>query len=66
MPAGTEVTPVRFNGRLVRVRPGQRVALKFHVPGGGGAWSLHFQSAKQGYLGDRPVSVRAPVVRFDG
>ena len=65
MPAGTEVTPVRFNGRLVRVRPGQRVALKFHVPGGG-AWSLHFQSAKQGYLGDRPVSVRAPVVHFDG
>jgi hypothetical protein len=65
MPRGTEVTPVRFGDRLVRVRPGERVALKFHVPSGG-AWSLHFQSSKQGYLGDRAVSVQAPVVRFVG
>jgi len=65
MPAGSEVTPVRFNGRLVRVRPGKRVSLEFHVPRGG-AWNLHFQSSRQGYLGDRPVSVRAPVVSFRG
>ena len=65
MPAGSQVTPVHFNDRLVRVRPGERVALKFHVPGGG-PWSLHFRTDKQGFLGDRPVSVRAPVVRFDG
>ena len=65
MPAGSEVTPVRFNGRLVRVRPGKRVSLDFHVPRGG-AWNLHFQSSRQGYLGDRPVSVRAPVVSFRG
>jgi hypothetical protein len=63
MPAGSEVTPVHFGKRLVRVRPGGRVSLHFHVPGGG-PWSLHFQSDKQGYLGDRAVSVRAPVVRF--
>jgi hypothetical protein len=63
MPAGTQVTPIRFNGRLVRVQPGQRVPLSFRVPAGG-AWSLHFRSTKQGYLGDRAVSVRADVVRF--
>jgi hypothetical protein len=61
------VTPIRFTAkgvnRLVRVRPGGRVALQFHVPGGG-PWSLHFKSTKQGYLGDRAVSARAPIVRF--
>jgi hypothetical protein len=65
MPAGTEVTPVRFGNRLVRVQPGRRVPLTFHVPHGG-AWSLHFASSKQGYLGDRAVSVRAPVLHFVG
>jgi hypothetical protein len=65
MPTGSEVTPVWFGARLVRVRPGKRVVLTFHVPHGG-AWSLHFRSAKQGFVGDRPVSVQAPVVRFAG
>jgi len=65
MPRGTRVTPVRFNGRLVRVRPGKRTTLRFHVPGGG-PWSLHFKSAKQGYIADRGVSVLALVVRFAG
>ena len=63
MPAGTEVTPVRFGNRLVRVRPGERVPLTFRIPHGG-AWSLHFESSKQGYLGERAVSVRAPVLRL--
>ncbi|HEY5661544.1 MAG TPA: hypothetical protein VIR59_12210 [Gaiellaceae bacterium] len=63
MPRGTQVTPVRFNDRLVQVRPGKRVTLHFRVPGNG-PWSLHFSSKKQGYLGDRAVSVLAPVVRF--
>jgi hypothetical protein len=63
MPAGSEVTPIHFGKRLVRVRPGERVSLHFHVPGGG-PWSLHFESDKQGYLGERAVSVRAPVVHF--
>ena len=63
MPRGTQATPVRFNGRLVQVRPGKRTTLRFHVPGGG-AWSLHFSSKKQGYLADRAVSVLAPVVSF--
>jgi hypothetical protein len=63
MPAGTELTPIRFGSRLVRVRPGGRIPLTFRVPHGG-AWSLHFASSKQGYLGDRAVSVRAPVLRF--
>jgi hypothetical protein len=67
MPAGTEVTPIRFTAkgvnRLVRVRPGRRISLNFRVPAGG-AWSLHFHSGKQGYVGDRAVSVLAPVVRF--
>ena len=63
MPAGTEVTPIRFGRRLVRVHPGERVPLTFHLRGGG-PWSLHFESLKQGYLGDRAVSVRAPVLRF--
>ena len=63
MPRGTQVTPMRFNDRLVRVRPGKRETLRFHVPGGG-AWSLHYRSTKQGYIADRAVSVLAPVVRF--
>jgi hypothetical protein len=62
MPRGSQLTPIRFNGRLVRVRPGERVPLTFQVPAG--VWSVHFRSSKQGYLGDRAVSVRADVVRF--
>ncbi|HKC22667.1 MAG TPA: hypothetical protein VKB64_09165, partial [Gaiellaceae bacterium] len=63
MPHGTQLTPMRFNDRLVHVRPGTRATLRFHVPGGG-AWSLHFRSKQQGYVGDRAVSVLAPVVDF--
>jgi hypothetical protein len=63
MPRGTQVTPMRFNGRLVDVRPGRRTTLRFHVPGGG-PWSLHFRSKKQGYIADRAVSVLAPIVQF--
>jgi hypothetical protein len=67
LPRGTQVTPIRFTtkgvNRLVRVRPGGRLPLRFHVPGGG-PWSLHFKSSKQGYLGDRAVSAQAPVLRF--
>jgi hypothetical protein len=63
MPPGSQVTPMRFNGRLVLVRPGKRTTLHFHVPGGG-AWSLHFRSKKQGYVADRAVSVIAPTVQF--
>jgi hypothetical protein len=67
MPARSQVTPVRFTApgvnRLVRVHPGQRTPLRFHVPRGG-AWSLHFGTSKQGYLGDRAVSVVAEKVSF--
>jgi hypothetical protein len=63
MPRGSQVTPMHFNNRLVLVRPGRRTTLRFRVPGGG-AWSLHFRSKKQGYFGDRAVSVLAPVVSF--
>jgi hypothetical protein len=63
MPRGTRVTPIRFGNRLVAVRPGKRTTLRFHVPGGG-PWSLHFLSKKQGYLADRAVSVLAPVCSF--
>jgi hypothetical protein len=63
MPAGTQVTPVTFDGRHVQVRPGKRMTLRFHVPGGG-PWSLHFHSKKQGYIADRAVSVLAPVISF--
>jgi hypothetical protein len=63
MPRGSQVTPMHFNNRLVLVQPGKRLTLRFHVPGGG-AWSLHFRSKKQGYIADRAVSVLAPVVRF--
>jgi len=63
MPRGTQVTPMHFNDRLVLVHPGKRTTVRFRVPGGG-PWSLHFRSKKQGYLGDRAVSVLAPVVQF--
>jgi hypothetical protein len=67
LPAQTQVTPLTLKGRgfsrIVRVHPGQRILLHFHVPGGG-AWSLHFASNRPGYLGDRAVSVRADSVRF--
>jgi hypothetical protein len=67
MPAHSEVTPIRFTtkgvNRLVRVHPGKRIRLSFRVPAGG-AWSLHFRGDKQGYLGERAVSVLAERVRF--
>ena len=63
MARGTQVTPMHFNDRRVLVHPGERTTLRFRVPGGG-PWSLHFRSKKQGYLGDRAVSVLAPVVAF--
>jgi hypothetical protein len=67
MPRGTQTTSIRLTGkgieRKVRIQPGRRVALSFHVPGGG-PWSLHFRSDKQGYVGERTVSTLAPVVRF--
>jgi hypothetical protein len=67
LPANTQVTPVVLTGkgirRTVRVQPGQRIPLSFRVPPGG-AWSLHFTSARPGYFGDRAVSVRAERVRF--
>ncbi|HEX9381155.1 MAG TPA: hypothetical protein VF891_06625, partial [Gaiellaceae bacterium] len=68
MPAGTEVTPIRFTAkgvnRLVRVHPGRRTTLSFRVPAGG-AWSLHFHSRKRGYVGDRAVSAVADKVTFE-
>jgi hypothetical protein len=67
LPEGTQVTPVKLTGRgvnrLVKIRPGQRVPLRFHVPGRG-AWSLHFNSTRPGYVGDRAVSVVAEQVSF--
>jgi hypothetical protein len=67
LPEGTQVTPVKLSGRginrVVRVKPGQRVPLRFDVPGGG-AWSLHFNSTRPGYLGERAVSVIADRVRL--
>src|SRR6266511_748061 len=67
MPAGTEVTPIRFTAkggnRLVRVRPGRRTTLSFRVPAGA-AWSRHFRSRTHGYRGERAVSELAPPVRF--
>ena len=69
MPKRTEITPIRFTtkgvNRRVLVHPGKQIRLTFRVPAGG-AWSLHFRSGKQGYLGDRAVSVRADTVRFFG
>ena len=67
LPEQTQVTTMRFTtrgiDRTVRVRPGQRVPLRFDVPSGG-VWSLHFRSSRPGYLGDRAVSVRADSLRF--
>ena len=67
MPSGTQATSIRLTGkgihRTVRIQPGRRIPLSFHVPGGG-PWSLHFRSNKQGYVGERTVSALAPVVRF--
>jgi len=67
MPRGTETTPIRFTGRgidrTVRIGPGGRLPLHFHVTGGG-VWSLHFSSTKQGYVGERAVTALAPIVRF--
>jgi hypothetical protein len=67
LPQDTEITPLRFTAhgvkRIVRVHPGERIALRFPVPAGG-AWTLRFQATKHGYLGDRSVSVRAPRVFF--
>jgi hypothetical protein len=66
LPAHTQVTPIVLTGigikRTIRVHPGQRVPLSFRVPAGG-AWSLHFNSARPGYVGDRAVSVLAERVR---
>jgi hypothetical protein len=66
LPPRTQVTPMRLTAqgidRLVRVHPGQRISLHFRVPPGG-AWSLHFSTTKQGYIGDRAVSVIAERVR---
>jgi hypothetical protein len=67
LPKQTQVTSIDLTAqgidRVVRVRPGQRIPLRFDVPAGG-AWSLHFNSSRQGYLGDRAVSVIAERVRF--
>jgi hypothetical protein len=65
--AHTQLTPIVLTGkginRTIRVHPGQRIALSFPVPAGG-PWSLHFSSARPGYLGERAVSVRAERVSF--
>jgi hypothetical protein len=67
LPRNTQTTPIRFTARgvdrTVRLRPGQRIPLTFRVPRGG-AWSLHFRSSRQGYLGERAVSVIAQKLRF--
>ncbi len=67
LPKQTQVTSVHLAAlaidRVIRVRPGQRIPLRFDVPAGG-AWSLHFNSSRPGYLGDRAVSVIAERVRF--
>ena len=67
LPADTQITPIELTGigikRTVRVHPGERIPLSFHVPAGG-AWTLHFSSARPGYLGERAVSVRAERVSF--
>jgi hypothetical protein len=67
MPKRSQITPIHFTARgvdrLVRVHPGRRVALTFRVPGSG-PWSLHFQTSRAGYVGDRAVSVLAPTLRL--
>src|SRR5439155_3963540 len=65
LPKGTQLTPIHFAARgvdrVVRIRPGGRISLRFDVPIGG-AWSLHFNSPRPGYLGERAVSVVAQKV----
>ena len=67
LPAHTQVTPIVLTGkgikRTIRVHPGQSIPLSFRVPAGG-AWSLRFNSARPGYLGERAVSVLAERLRF--
>ena len=67
LPKQTQLTPVNLTApgidRFVRVRPGQRVPLSFHVPAGSG-WTLRFETARPGYLGDRVVSVVADKLAF--
>jgi hypothetical protein len=67
MPKGTQTTPLHFTAkgtdRTIRVHPGETIPLRFTVPAGG-AWTLHFESSKTGFLGDRAVSVNAPRVEF--
>jgi hypothetical protein len=66
LPPGTRITPLHLTGkgidRTVRVHPGERIPLDFHVPAG--EWNLHFDVAQPGFLGDRAISVHAPVVTF--
>jgi hypothetical protein len=68
MPPRSQVTLMRFTApglnRAVRVYPGQRVPLRFHVPAGG-AWTLHYRAARFGYVGDRAVGARADKVTFE-
>ncbi len=68
LPERTQTTPMLFTARgvhrSVRVRPGERTKVAFHVPPGG-AWSLHFSTTRPGYLGnERAVSVLARSVVF--
>lgn len=70
LPARTQTTPMLFTARgvhrAVRVHPGGHMKLLFHVPGKG-AWSLHFSTARPGYLSnERAVSVVAGSVSFSG
>jgi hypothetical protein len=65
LPAGTQETSMRFNGRKVVVEPGRRVHVAFRVPRAG-AWSLHWTTRRNGYLTDgRAVSVLADTVSFE-
>jgi hypothetical protein len=63
MPEGSQVTPLKLNGRTVTVKPGERVPLTFRVPAGR-PWSLHFSSSSTGYVGERAVSVLADSIRL--
>jgi hypothetical protein len=66
LPPDTRVTPFHLTGkgidRTVSVHPGQRIPLDFQVPAG--EWNLRFEVAQPGFLGDRAISVHAPVVTF--
>lgn len=65
LPAGTQTTSMRFNGRRVVVQPGKHVHATFRVPSRGRAWSLHWTTKRNGYLTDnRAVSVLADRVSF--